>query len=518
KTVRSIPLKLRGDSLPGMVVVRGEAFMSKSEFHRLNQERQNAQMPTFSNPRNAAAGSIRQQDPSVTSRRKLDIFVYGAASPLELGVQRHSELLDLMTELGLKINPHNRVCRSIEEVAEYKREWDKRREELDYGIDGVVAKVNSIPDQEFLGTVSRSPRWAVAYKFKEETAVTHMREIMVSVGSTGVLTPFAILEPVFVSGATVSMATLHNEDEIERKDLRIGDLVEVKRAGEVIPEVVGPVLEARTGEERRFEMPRKCPVCGSKAHRAEGEAARFCVNYDCPAQVFQRILRFVYREALDIGGLGERTIAQLMEAGLIGDPSDIFYLSPADLIGMPGMGKKRVANLISEIGRAKKPRLDKLLFGLGIPGVGDHVAEILAANFQTLENLQRATIEELMSVPEIGPTTAGDISEFFQRPSTTNLIEKLLKGGVEPVPPPAPLHSKLSDKSIVFTGTLESISRERAMALVRQLGGRTPSSVSKSTDYLVCGTNPGTKLEKARSLGIEIIDEEAFLEMVGNGN
>jgi DNA ligase (NAD+) len=516
KTIRSIPLRLRKNSLPNKTVVRGEAYMSKSEFHRLNEERSNSQLPQFSNPRNAAAGSIRQQDPSVTSMRKLDIFVYGAANPLDLNVQRHSDLLDRLTELGLKTNPHNRVCRNIEEVAEYKREWDTRREELDYGIDGIVAKVNTIADQEFLGSVSRSPRWAIAYKFKEETAVTRMKDIMVSVGSTGVLTPFAVLEPVFVSGATVSMATLHNEDEIDRKDLRIGDMVEVKRAGEVIPEVVGPVLEARTGEEKRFEMPRECPVCGSTAHRAEGEAARYCVNYDCPAQAFQRILRFVYREALDIGGLGERTVSQLMQAGLVQDPSDIFYLSPADLIGLPGMGRKRVSNLISEIEKAKQPRLDKLIFGLGIPGVGDHVAEVLATRFQKLGALQDASVEDLMSIPEIGPTTAGDISEFFQRPSTVSLIEKLQSGGVEPVPPPKPSPSRLTGRSVVFTGTLDTMSRERAVAMVRRLGGRTPSSVSKSTDYLVTGRNPGTKLDRARSMGVEVIDEETFLEIVEN--
>jgi len=516
RTIRSIPLRLRAGESDGTVSARGEAYMSKSEFFRLNEERSASGLPTFSNPRNAAAGSIRQLDPAVTSERKLDIFIYGAASPLSLGVQRHSDLLSQLSGMGFRINPHNRVCGNIQEVAEYKREWDGKREELDYGIDGIVAKVNWIPDQELLGSVSRSPRWAIAYKFKEETAVTQMKDIMVSVGSTGVLTPFAILEPVFVSGATVSMATLHNEDEIERKDLRVGDLVRVKRAGEVIPEVVGPLLDARTGDEKKFKMPEKCPVCGAGAHRTPGESARYCTNYDCPAQSFQRILRFVYRGALDIGGLGERTVAQLMKAGLVTDPSDIFFLSPADLVGLPGMGKKRISNLISEIEKARNPRLDKLLFGLGIPGVGDHVAEILATRFRTIENLEGASEEELMSVPEIGPTTARDISDFFSRESTVNLLSRLGEAGVDPVPPPRSRPSRLSSKSIVFTGTLNSMSRERAMAAVRQLGGKTPSTVSRSTDYLVAGRNPGTKLERARSLEVEIIDEETFLEILGD--
>ncbi len=513
RTIRSIPLKLRGRELPPTLTARGEAYMLRSEFDRLNKERANSGLDPFSNPRNAAAGSIRQQDPLATSRRRLDIFVYGAANALALGFQTHSELLSYLGSVGFKINPHNKVCRNIEEVAEFKREWEERREELDYEIDGIVAKVNSIPEQEFLGAVSRSPRWAIAYKFAEETAVTRMKDIMVSVGSTGVLTPFAILEPVVVSGATVSMATLHNEGEIRRKDLKIGDLVRVKRAGEVIPEVVGPILDARTGSEKEFAMPNVCPICGSDAVRSPGEAARFCTNYDCPAQAFQRIVRFSARGALDISGLGERTIAQLMRARLMEDIADVFFLSRQDLLQLRGMGKKRVDSLLSEIESCRRPRLDKLLFGMGIGGVGEHVALLLAGEFGSLQALEQATLEDLKSVPEIGPTTAESVVEFFSRPSTKRIIEKLNRAQVTPVPPPKPRASRLSGRSFVFTGILSSMSRERAQALVRQLAGKATSSVSKSTDYLVAGRSPGTKLDKAKRLGVRIIDEETFLDM-----
>ncbi len=513
RTIRSIPLALRTQKAPYSLVVRGEAYMLKSEFERLNEDRISHGLEPFANPRNAAAGSIRQQDPAITSKRKLDIFVYGAADALSLGYQKHSELLDGLQSLGFKVNPHNHVCRNIEEVAEYMRYWERERESLDYQIDGVVAKVNSIPDQELLGSVSRSPRWAVAYKFAEEIAVTRMKEIMVSVGSTGVLTPFAVLEPVFVSGATVSIATLHNEDEIRRKDLRVGDLVRVKRAGEVIPEVVGPVAEARTGAETEFVMPDSCPVCGSEAIRAPGEAARYCRNYDCPAQVFQRIVRFAGRGALDIAGIGERTVLQLIGVGALQDPADIYFLSEADLLRLPGWGKKRAAKLIEAIESRRSPRLDRLLFGLGIPGVGDHVASVLASHFQTLDALRGASLDQLCAVPEIGPTTSMAVWDYFRRETTAKMLDKLAEASVTPLAPPEPARSKLSGKSFVFTGTLRSMSRERAQAMVRQLGGKTPSSVSRSTDYLVAGENPGTKLDRARSLGVTVIDENGFLEL-----
>lgn len=514
RTVRAVPLRLRGEGVPGNLEARGEVYMLRSEFQAINGARAAAGLPPFSNPRNAAAGSVRQLDPAVTSQRRLGIFVYGCADPLALGATRHSDLLSLLRSWGFKVNPHNRVCRNIGEVAACKREWEKRREDLDYEIDGVVAKVNSIHDQELLGAVSRSPRWAVAYKFAEEIAVTRMKDIMVSVGSTGVLTPFAILEPVFVSGATVSMATLHNEDEIKRKDLRIGDLVRVKRAGEVIPEVVGPEVGARTGSEMEFVMPDKCPVCGSDAVRLPGEAARYCTSYDCPAQAFQRIARFVGRDALDISGLGERTVARLMEAGLVRDPADVFYLQPADLLALPGMGSKLTASLVHQIDRGRKPRLDKLLFGLGIRGVGEHVAQVVATRFKNLGALRKAELTDLTSVHEIGPVTAQSIHEFFSRKTTVDLLDKLERAGVEPIPPPETKRSELGEKSFVFTGTLRSLSREVAQALVRELGGRTPAAITKSTDYLVVGENPGSKLEKARRLGVKTLSEAAFLEMV----
>lgn len=441
RTVRAVPLRLRGEGVPDNLEARGEVYMFRSEFQAINRARAASGLPPFSNPRNAAAGSVRQLDPAVTSERRLAIFVYGCADPLALGVAKHSDLLSRLRSWGFRTNPHNRICRNIEEVAAYKREWNSRRQDLDYEIDGVVAKVNSIPDQEFLGAVSRSPRWAVAYKFAEETAVTRMRDIMVSVGSTGVLTPFAILDPVSVSGATISMATLHNEDEIKRKDLRIGDLVRVKRAGEVIPEVVGPEVGARRGSERVFVMPEKCPVCGSEAVRLPGEAARYCTSYECPAQAFQRILRFAGRDALDISGLGEKTIARLMEAGLVHDPADIFYLKLADLLALPGMGRKVAASLIQEIDRGRKPHLDRLLFGLGIRGIGEHVAQVVARRFRTLKALRKAGPSDLTSIREIGPVTAKSLQEFFARKTTIDLLDKLERAGVEPIPPPEPRKS-----------------------------------------------------------------------------
>ncbi len=514
KTVRSIPLRLRTDNPPENLDVRGEVYMVKSEFESLNRERLEREEPTFSNPRNAAAGSVRQLDPQVTSRRHLEIFVYGAADPATLDVETHSALLAKLKELGFRTNPNNKICTGISEIISYKEYWQENRDQLDYEIDGVVAKINSIVNQRELGSVSRSPRWAIAYKFPEEIAITRMKDIMVSVGSTGVLTPFAVLEPVFVSGATVSLATLHNEDDIRRKDVRIGDLVKVKRAGEVIPEVVGPVKEARTGEERVFVMPRKCPVCGAEALRVPGEAARHCTSYDCPARSFQRILRFVGRNALDIKGLGERTIRCLMNQGLISDSADLFYLEKDDLLELEGMGEKRVSQLLEEIEKSKQPRLDKLLFGLGIEGVGGHVASVLAQHFGTLEDIESASLNDLQEVPEIGPTTAESVVEFFNREETGRLLEKLRKAGIEPTSPPKTEASPITGKSIVFTGALESMSRRQSQDLAREMGASTPSTVSGSTDYLVVGDNPGSKLSKARNLGIETISEDEFLRLV----
>lgn len=515
RTIRPIPFKVLGDAYPDTLEVRGEAYMVKSEFDRINRARSSAGEEPFSNPRNAAAGSIRQLDPEITYDRRLNIFIYGSARPASLGISTHYQLLSRLRELGFRTNPHNRVCMGIDEVAEYKRYWEDNRDDLDYEIDGVVAKVNSIAGQRVLGAVSRSPRWAIAYKFPEEIAVTRMKDVMVSVGSTGVLTPFAVLDPVFVSGATVSLATLHNEDDIKRKDVRIGDLVRVKRAGEVIPEVVGPVVEARTGDEEVFEMPEKCPVCGADAVRAPGEAARYCTSYDCPARSFQRIVRFVGRGALDITGLGERTVSMLMKEDLVSDAADIFYLSKERVIGLRGMGEKRSSSLIEEIERSRRPRLDKLLFGLGIMGVGDHVALILAREFRSLEEIESASREQLEAVPEIGPTTAESVHEYFSRPTTKRLLEKMRAAGVRPVAPEEPRGSRLAGRSFVFTGSLRSMSRRRAQSIVREMGGRTPSTISSSTDYLVVGSSPGSKLRKATQLGVEILDEDEFLDLVG---
>jgi len=434
RTIRSIPLRLRGEAYPPIVEARGEVYMPIGRFVQLNRQRSAAGLSVFSSPRNAAAGSVRQKDPRITSERHLDIFVYGAADPKSFGVERHSELLSKLASLGLKINPHNQVCTGIKEVREYISHWDENRHDLDYQIDGVVVKVNSIEDQLKLGSSYRSPRWAVAYKFKEEVAVTRVRDIMVSVGSTGALTPYAVLEPVFVSGARLSLAPLHNEDEIKRKDIRIGDTVMVKRAGEVRPEVIGPIREARTGEERIFEMPERCPVCGSPAPRGPGEAIRYCSSPDCPARLFQRIVRFASRDALDIPGLGYKTIARLMDRGLIRDPADIFLLSERDLVLKAGLGPRQAASLIRQIERKKRPPLAKLLYGLGIRGVGQHLAGVIAKHCKSLEELGSLPESDLRAIPGVGPTTARDISQFFQSPRVKTLLEKLRRGGVAAVP------------------------------------------------------------------------------------
>jgi DNA ligase (NAD+) len=537
RTIKSIPMALeaRGERrehrarraetggqrsearVPPVVEVRGEVFLTHSEFERINRERQKDGLAPFANPRNAAAGSMRQLDSTITAARKLDIYAYGVGTPEDLGVSTHYDSLEALRSWGIKTNPNTALCPSIVAVAEYWHKWDSAREELDYDIDGVVAKVNSLELEERLGSVARSPRWAVASKFAAETAGTKLERIMISVGSTGQLTPYAVLEPVVVSGAKISLATLHNEDEIHRKDIREGDIVVVRRAGEVIPEVVGPVTEARDGTEKVFRMPKKCPECGGPAVRREGEAAYFCTNLDCPARVWQRIARFVSKGALDIEGLGESRVRQFMDAGLLKDPADIFYLQKEDLVKQDKVADKLADNLLAEIESKKKTTLPRLLFGLGIRHVGGVVAEAIADHFKTLEAVRDASAEDIAEIESIGPEIAQSVSEFFRDERNRQVVAKLLAAGVQteaPEPGPKEHKREIEGKSFVFTGTLSSMAREEAEGRVKQYGGKATSSVSKKTDFVVVGENPGSKYEKARKLGVKMITEDDFLAMI----
>jgi DNA ligase (NAD+) len=520
RTIRSIPLRLlRPDEvpIPSLIEVRGEVYMRHSEFKSANKMREHKGEPPFANPRNAAAGSVRQLDSRITAERRLDFLAYGWGAAEGFSPATHAEALGILRRLGFPTNPLNRVFPSIFEVADHKQEWEERRGELDYDMDGIVTKVNSLGYQRALGSVARAPRWAVAYKFAAETARTKLKNIMVSVGSTGMMTPYAVLEPVVVSGARVSLATLHNEDEVRRKDVRIGDTVVVRRAGEVIPEVVGPVTEARDGSEIEFVMPTECPVCKQPAQRKEGEAATYCVNPNCPAKVAQKIIRYASRDALDIEGFGEVRIWQFMNAGLLSDAADLYYLKRDQLIAQERIGEKLADLLLAAVEKAKRPRLSRLLFGLGIRHVGVSVGELIESAFGSLDAVMAASVEEIAAVPGIGPEIAKSIHEFFREGSTQRLIRKLRAAGVEPIAVEvAPDQTKpaFEGKTFVFTGELESMSRAEAEKRVRGYGGKATSSVSKKTDYVVVGVNPGSKYRKAQELGVTIISEEEFVRML----
>jgi DNA ligase (NAD+) len=519
KTMKSIPLRLRTETPPALLEVRGEVYLPRSTFDAVNAERAARGAPTFANPRNAAAGSLRQLDPQATAGRPLQIFVYGVGAAVGLRLRSHSETLQWLREAGLRTNPHSRRCSSLDEVKAYVASWVDRRKTLDYDTDGVVVKVDDLGQQSELGATTQAPRWAVAYKFPAEEAVTRLVDININVGRTGALTPAAVLEPVRVSGVTVSNATLHNEDEIARKDIRIGDWVVVRRAGEVIPEVVKPLVERRTGEERPFVMPAVCPVCGTPVSKPEGEAVARCPNLVCPAQVQERMFHFASRGALDIEGLGYRLLAQLLAAGLIRDPADIYHLTKEQLLTLERMGDKLATNLLDAIHRSRSTTLARLLYALGIRHVGAHVAEVLAAHFGTVEALLAASFEEVRDVPGIGPTIAESVTAFLEQEPNRRLIRRLLDAGVRPAPPEAaraaPKDGRLSGAQIVFTGTLSRWTRPDAEARARDAGATTADTVTKKTTHVVAGASPGSKLEKARKLGITVLTEDEFAEIIG---
>jgi len=517
RTIRQIPLRLLplNGKAPRLLEVRGEVYMEKEAFRRLNREREEKGEPLFANPRNAAAGSLRQLDPGITARRPLKAFFYALGRAEGITIRSQEELLAILSKLGFPVNPLWKRCESPEEAIAFYHELLERRDELPYEADGVVVKVNDFSQREALGEVSRAPRWAIAFKFPAEEATTRVLDIVVQVGRTGALTPVAILEPVEVSGVTVSRATLHNEDEVKRKDVRIGDWVVVRRAGEVIPEVVKSIPERRTGKEREFRMPDRCPVCGGPVVRPPGEVIHRCENLSCPARIKEAIRHFASRRAADIEGLGEKLVDQLVDKGLVRRISDLYHLTKQQLASLERIGEKSAQNLLEQLERSKGMSLARLIYALGIRYVGEHIAEVLAERFGSIDELARASYEELVGIPEIGPRIAQSIVDFFASQGNRRLIEELKAVGIDPRAQRPPEKGPLAGKAFLFTGRLSGMTRQEAKRLVESLGGKVASSVSRKVDYVVVGEDPGSKLDRARALGITTLSEEEFKELVG---
>ncbi|MBW1978754.1 MAG: NAD-dependent DNA ligase LigA [Deltaproteobacteria bacterium] len=516
RTVKSIPLKLLGNEIPELIEVRGEVIMNKEDFARLNKEREKAGEPLFANPRNAAAGSVRQLDPRITSTRPLNMFAYGIGRIEGKTLTNHWETLLYLKKLGFRVSQYTELCTNIDQVRAYYKKILEIRNDLPYEIDGIVIKVNDFDLQHKLGELSRSPRWAVAWKFPPQQENTVVKDIIVSVGRTGALTPVAILEPVRVGGVEVSRATLHNEDEVKKKDIRIGDTVLVQRAGDVIPEVVKVIKSKRTGKEKVFTMPERCPVCGSKVERLEGEAVHRCTGMACPAQIKENLAHFASKGAMDIDGLGFKFLEQLVDKRIIKDPADLYFLKNEDLMKMDRMGDKLAENLLNAIDKSRKPDLTSLIYALGIRNVGYHLAGVLAKNFKSIDNLAGQSVEDLKRIHEIGPIVAESIYNFFHNPKNLKILEKLKKGGVKfPVEEEGPEQKPLSGQTFVLTGSLESFTRDEARRIIESMGGRVSSSVSKNTDFVVVGKDPGSKYDRAMSLGIKTLNEDEFKKMVG---
>ena len=517
RTVRSIPLHLRNisESTPPLVEARGEVFINKDDLRSLNEQRQNEGLAPFANPRNLAAGSLRQLDPRVTAARPLRFFAYDYGRMEGIDVSSQIELLDVLSSLGIPTNPLRRVCHGIEEAISFYREFHEMRDDLPYEADGVVIKVNDFASRERLGAVSRSPRWAIAGKYPAEQGITKLNDIVVQVGRTGVLTPVAILEPIRLRGVEITHATLHNEDEIRRKDIRIGDHVIVQRAGEVIPQIVGPVIERRDGSEREFFMPTTCPVCGSEIVRLPGEVAHRCLNVSCPARILESIVHFVGKGGFDIDGFGVKLVEQLLERGKISRVSDIFRLTYEDLVQLDRMGPKSASNLLAAIERSKQIPLSRLLFALGIPEVGEHTADLLAHHLKSLDAIMDANVNELESIPEIGPRTAEGIVDYFARSENREMISDLLASGVTIVNnQEEKTDLRFTGKRFVLTGTLATMTRSEASKAIKERGGEVSSSVSRRTDYVVIGENPGSKATRASQLGVATLNEEEFVSLL----
>jgi DNA ligase (NAD+) len=518
KTVRSIPLSVPRDAPPGFEV-RGEVYLPKAGFKKLNEERAREEQPLFANPRNAAAGSVRQLDSSITARRPLDIWVYGLGWAQGKAVpDTHWEIMQWLKSLGFKINPKIALVHTLDEVEKYHQSWAESREKSPYEADGIVAKVNSIALQQELGTVAHEPRWAIAYKFPAVQGTTKLIDIGINVGRTGSLNPYAILEPVRVAGVTISSAALHNEEDIHRKDIRIGDWVVVQRAGEVIPEIVEPVVSRRTGKEKVFHMPARCPVCGSEVIKPEGEAMHRCTNAACPSQALEKIKHFVSRGAMDIDGVGEKLCQALFEAGLIKDAADLYYLTKEQVRGLERMADKSASNVLSSIEKSKNRPLARVIFAVGITHVGDQYAELLAEHFASIDDLAKASEEDLSTIPSIGPKIAEGIVTFFRQEGNRRIIEKLRKAGVklerENVGEEPVSSLPLAGLEFVLTGKLDSFPRSEAEAKIKALGGKAGSDVTKRTSYVVVGADPGSKLAKAEKLGTKTLSEAEFLKLL----
>lgn len=513
KTVKSIPLTL-GEEVD--VEVRGEVFMSKKAFEELNARREEQEEQLFANPRNASAGSLRQLDTKVTAGRPLDIFVFNLESIEDKSFDTHVESLEYLKELGFKVSPFISVCRTSEEIIEKCSYWADKRGELPFEIDGLVIKVNSLEQRESLGYTTKTPRWAAAYKFPPETKKTKVKDIIVQVGRTGAITPTAELEPVRLAGSVIGRATLHNEDYIKEKDIRIGDTVIIKKAGDVIPEVVEVVKEDRTGEEKPFEMPKKCPVCHSDTIREQGEAVTKCTNISCPAQLKRSLFHFVSRDAMNIEGLGPQIMTLLMDKGFIKDAADIYLLKDHrdDLIELERMGEKSVQNLLDAIEASKVNPLNRLIFALGIRMIGQRASQVLANEFEDIDSMFTADFDRLISIQEIGEKMAESIMTFFRQEQNLQLVKKLQECGVNTKGSKKEIRENehFSGKTFVLTGALQSFTRDQAKEIIESFGGKVSGSVSKKTDYVLAGEDAGSKLVKANELGVAVIDEETFME------
>jgi len=516
KTIRTIPLQLITEEIPApsLIEIRGEVIMSKPEFHRLNEERLKAGEPLFANPRNAAAGSLRQLDPKITARRNLKFFGWGVGASEGISFETQWQILQTLKKWGFLVYPDICICQNVREGVAYYEHLQEKRDVLEFEIDGVVFKVNNLALQSALGMTTRSPRWMVAFKFPARQETTQILNIGFQVGRTGIVTPVAKLKPVQISGVTVSRATLHTFDLLKEKDIRIGDWVLIERAGDVIPEVVKPIAERRTGEEKIVEPPTHCPVCGTPLEK-EG-AYYFCPNMNCPAQVKGRILHLASKRAFDINGLGDKIVEQLMEVGLLKSVADVFYLKKEDLLGLERWAEKSAQNLIDEINKSKRISFDRFIYALGIRHVGEFVSRLLAEKFSDLDALKKVTEEELMEIQGIGPEVARSIVDFFSVEQNLRTIDRIFQAGVilvyqEREEKPQPL----AGKTFVFTGSLQKYSRDEAKNLVESLGGKASNSVSRKTDYVVVGENPGSKYDKARQLNVTILNEEEFEKLVG---
>ena len=512
KTIKTIPMELN-EKID--IIVRGEVFISKKDFEKMNKKREEKDEELFANARNAAAGSLRQLDSKITAKRPLDIYIFNVQKIDDKQFNSHFEELEYLAKLGFNVNPVRIPCKDKKEVEEAIKKIGKEREKLTFDIDGAVVKVDDLKFREILGQTAKTPRWAIAYKYPPERKETKLKDIVCQVGRTGVITPMAILEPVKVAGSTISKTTLHNEDFIKEKDLKIGDIVVIQKAGDVIPEIVEVKKNKRTGKEKKFNMPKVCPVCGAEAVREEGEAAIRCTGIECPAKLYRNLVHFASREAMNIDGLGEQIIKQLLDKGLISNMADIYTLKLEDIASLKKNGTKFAQNLINAINRSKQNDLYRLITALGIRHVGTKAAKVLARRYKTMDRLMNVTSSELSFVEDIGPVMAESIREFFLQEQTVDLIERLKQAGVnmESLEEEGE-DNRFEGKTFVLTGTLEKYTRGEAGSIIEKFGGKTSSSVSKKTDYVIAGEEAGSKLTKAQNLGITILSEEDFDELI----